>query len=113
MTVVRMTYPKLFAKMSGHFLVQELPDNWDDIMNEDDIEEWFSIYKINSNKRILILALSILGYDTRRVYKDTKLYKKLINAYKIRYLNEVDYNNNKILYNTIIGHLNIFLLTKN
>ena len=77
------------------------------------IEEWFSIYKINSNKRRLILALSILGYDTRRVYKDTKLYKKLINAYKIRYLNEVGNNNNKKLYDIIIGHLKIFLLTKN
>ena len=32
MTVVRMTYPKLFAKMSGHFLIQELPDNWDDTL---------------------------------------------------------------------------------
>ena len=42
MTVVRMTYPKLFAKMSGHFLIQELPDNWDDTLTDDDVEEWFT-----------------------------------------------------------------------
>ena len=42
MSVVRMTYPKLFAKMSGHFLIQELPDNWDDTLTDDDVEEWFT-----------------------------------------------------------------------
>ena len=42
MSVVRMSYPKLFAKMSGHFLIQELPDNWDDILTDDDVEEWFT-----------------------------------------------------------------------
>ena len=42
MSVVRITYPKLFAKMSGHFLIQELPDNWDDTLTDDDLEEWFT-----------------------------------------------------------------------
>ena len=35
------TYEKIFAKVSGHFLTQELPDNW---RNFDDeyLEEWFT-----------------------------------------------------------------------
>ena len=41
MSVVRMTYPKLFAKMSGHFLIQELPDNWYNTLTDEEIEDWF------------------------------------------------------------------------
>ena len=40
MSVVRMTYPKLFAKMSGHFLTQELPDSWEEF-DSGELEEWF------------------------------------------------------------------------
>ena len=63
--------------------------------------------------RKIILALSLIGYDTRKVYKNDKLYNKLINAYKIRYLNIKDIINNKSIYNTLITHLFNFLLTKN
>ena len=35
------TYEKIFAKLSGHFLTQELPDNWRDF-DEDYLEEWFT-----------------------------------------------------------------------
>ena len=41
---------------------------------------------IKSKKQKIILALSLIGYDTREVYKNDKLYNKLIRAYKIRYL---------------------------
>ena len=41
MTVVRMTYPKLFASMSGHFLIQELPENWYNTLTDEEIEDWF------------------------------------------------------------------------
>jgi hypothetical protein len=41
MSVVRITYPKLFAKMSGHFLIQELPDNWYSTLTDEEIEDWF------------------------------------------------------------------------
>ena len=35
------TYEKLFAKVSGHFLTQELPDNWRDF-DDEYLEEWFT-----------------------------------------------------------------------
>lgn len=34
-------YEKLFAAISGHFLTQQLPDNWQDFDNEY-LEEWFT-----------------------------------------------------------------------
>ena len=34
-------YNKLFAAISGHFLTQELPDNWIDF-DEEYLEEWFT-----------------------------------------------------------------------
>jgi hypothetical protein len=33
-------YEKLFAAISGHFLTQQLPDNWGDF-DEEYLEEWF------------------------------------------------------------------------
>lgn len=77
------------------------------------IEKWFHNHNINSKKKIIIFALSIIGYDTRQVHKETKFYNKLINAYRIRYLNKEDKKNNKLIYNTLIHHLINFLLTKN
>jgi len=35
------TYEKIFAKVSGHFLTQELPDNWRDF-DDEYLEEWFT-----------------------------------------------------------------------
>jgi hypothetical protein len=34
-------YEKLFAAISGHFLTQQLPDNWGDFEDEY-LEEWFT-----------------------------------------------------------------------
>ena len=45
---------------------------------------------LKSKKQKIILALSLIGYDTREVYKNDKLYNKLIRAYRIRYLNHED-----------------------
>ena len=77
------------------------------------IEEWFDKYSFKSKKQKIILALSLIGYDTRTVYRNTKLYTKLLNAYKNRYLNENHNKNSKNLYTTLIQHLYNFLLTKN
>lgn len=34
-------YEKLFAAISGHFLTQPLPNNWQDILSDEELEEWF------------------------------------------------------------------------
>ena len=77
------------------------------------MEKWFNNNNLKSKKQKTILALSMIGYDTREVYKNDKLYNKLIKAYRIRYLNRLDATNNESIYNTLIKHLFNFLLTKN
>ena len=77
------------------------------------IENWFNNINLKSKKQKTILALSLIGYDTREVYKNDKLYNKLIRAYRIRYLNHEDIIKNKSIYNTLIKHLFNFLLTNN
>ena len=77
------------------------------------IEEWFRMRNINSKKQKIILALSLIGYDTRKIYNNQKLYNKLIKSYKIRYLSDKDNFNNNLLYNKLITHLFNFMLTKN
>ena len=77
------------------------------------MEKWFNNNNLKSKKQKTILALSLIGYDTREVYKNNKLYNKLIKAYRIRYLNSKDIIKNKSIYDTLIKHLFNFLLTKN
>ena len=77
------------------------------------MEKWFNNNNLKSKKQKTILALSLLGYDTREVYKNDILYCKLIRAYRIRYLNSEDIIKKKSIYNTLIKHLFNFLLTKN
>ena len=77
------------------------------------IEDWFYKHNISTKKRIIIFALSLIGYDTRQVYKNLKQYNKLISAYKSRHLSELTYVNQEIVYTYIIKHLFKNLLTKN
>ena len=77
------------------------------------IEKWFDNYNLKSKKQKIILALSLIGYDTREVYKNAKLYNMLIHAYKIRYLNSENKMKNKSMYIVLIAHLFSFMLTKN
>ena len=77
------------------------------------IEDWFIKYNIRSKKRIIILALSLIGYDTRNVYKNLKHYNMLINAYKSRHVSELTYVSQETVYTNIIKHLFKNLLTKN
>ena len=77
------------------------------------MEKWFNNNNLKSKKQKIILALSLIGYDTREVYKNDKLYNKLIRAYRIRYLKSEDIIKNKSIYKTLIKHLFNFLLTKN
>ncbi len=77
------------------------------------IEDWFNKYNITSKKRIIIFALSLIGYDTRQVYKNLKHYNRLISAYKSRYLSELTYASKETVYTNIIKHLFKNLLTKN
>ena len=77
------------------------------------IEEWFINCNIKSKKQKIILALSLIGYDTRKVYYDQKLYNKLIKSYSIRYLSDKNIINSNSIYNKLITHLFNFMLTKN
>ena len=77
------------------------------------MEKWFNCCKLKSKKQKIILALSLIGYDTREVYKNSKNYNKLITAYRIRYLNHRDDIKNKSIYNDLIKHLFNYVLTKN
>ena len=77
------------------------------------IERWFHFYNLKSKKQIIVFVLSFIGYDTRKVLKNPKLYNKLINAYKIRYLNDKINPNKRLIYNISIKHLYNYLLTKN
>ena len=77
------------------------------------MEKWFNSHNLKSKKQKIILALSLIGYDTRKVYKDSKLYNKLIYAYKIRYLNHKDKIKNQSIYNDLVKHLFNYMLTKN
>ena len=77
------------------------------------MEKWFDNNNLKLKKQKTILALSLIGYDTREVYKNAKLYNKLITAYRIRYLNSEEIIKNKSIYDTLIRHLFNFLLTKN
>ena len=77
------------------------------------MEKWFNLHNLKSKKQKIILALSLIGYDTREVYNNSKLYNKLIKAYRIRYLNHKDKCKNKSIYNVLIKHLFNYMLTKN
>ncbi len=77
------------------------------------MEQWFNCHKFKSKKQKIILALSLIGYDTREVYKNSNFYNKLISAYRIRYLNHEDKIKNKSIYNDLIKHLFNYMLTKN
>ena len=77
------------------------------------IEDWFNKHNIKSKKRIIIFALSLIGYDTRQVFKNIKQYNRLISAYKSRYLSELTYVNQENVYKNILKHLFKNLLTKN
>ena len=71
--------------------------------------------QINEMEKNNIDMSSTDGYIGKGTYdsdKNYKLYNRLKNAYKNRYLNGVDKMNNNLIYNTLIKHLN-FLLTKN
>ena len=59
------------------------------------MEKWFNNNNLNSKKHKTILALSLIGYDTREVYNNDKLYNKLLSAYRIRYLNSEDITKKK------------------
>ena len=94
---------------------EKIISNFQNISKNDTkiIEDWFNKYNIRSKKRIIIFALSLIGYDTRQVYKNLKHYNRLITAYKSRYANELTYINQETVYTNIIKHLFKNLLTKN
>ena len=77
------------------------------------MEKWFNNNNLKSKKQKTILALSLIGYDTREVYKNDKLYKKLVSAYRIRYLKREIKIKNKSIYNDLIKHLFNYMLTEN
>ncbi len=94
---------------------EKIISNFQNITKNDTkiIEDWFSKFNIRSKKRIIIFALSLIGYDTRQVYKNLKRYNSLTTAYKSRYLTKFTYVNQETVYTNIIKHLFKNLLTKN
>ena len=76
------------------------------------IEKWFDYRNLKTKKQKIILTLSLIGYDTRKVYKNYKLYNKLIHAYRARYLKGEHKIKNKSIYTVLITHLFRFMLTK-
>ena len=76
------------------------------------IEDWFDNHNLKLKKEKIILALSLIGYDTRKVYQNNKLYNQLILAYRIKYLRSEDKIKNKSIYTVLITHLFSFMLTK-
>ena len=77
------------------------------------MEKWFDKNKLILKKTKTILALSLIGYDTREVYGNDKLYNKLVNAYRIKYLKRKTKIKNKSIYNDLIKHLFNYMLTEN
>ena len=77
------------------------------------IENWFHNNNYKTKKQKIIIALSIIGYDTREVYNNSKLYNKLISAYSSRYLNNYKKIKVKSIHLILIKHLIKFMLTKN
>ena len=77
------------------------------------MEKWFNSHNLKLKKQKIILALSLIGYDTREVHKNSKFYNKLVSAYRIRYLKNKDKIKNKSIYNDVIKHLFNYMLTKN
>ena len=77
------------------------------------IENWFHNNNYKTKKQKIIIALSIIGYDTRQVYNNSKLYNKLISAYSSRYFNIYKNIKPKSIYLILIKHLIKFMLTKN
>ena len=76
------------------------------------IKKWFLKYNIRCKKKIIIISLSILGYDTENVYKNVKFYNLLIQAYKTKYFQYSDLKNENLFLDTLMKHLFKYLLTK-
>ncbi len=89
--------------------------NLDNVTKKDQkiIKDWFLLHNIKSKKKIIILSLTLIGYDTYLVHNSPKLYTKLINAYMNRYLQNLDRKNQNLLIETLMKHLLKFSLTKN
>ena len=77
------------------------------------IEDWLHNYNFKSKKQRMILALSIIGYDTRQVYYNNVFYNKLIQAYKIRHCIHKKIIKHQSVYYILMQHLVNFMLTKN
>ena len=99
---------KSFSKSNITLNFKKLSDS--DVKN---IEKWFHVHNLKSKKQIIVFVLSFIGYDTRKVLRNSKRYNKLINAYKIRYLNDKEDQNKRLIYDILITHLYNYLLTKN
>tara|TARA_X000000950_G_C13721756_1_gene580554 strand:- start:64 stop:810 length:747 start_codon:yes stop_codon:yes gene_type:complete len=77
------------------------------------IEDWLRNYNFKSKKQRMILALSIIGYDTRQVHNNNVFYNKLIQAYKIRHCVHKKIIKPQSVYYILMQHLFNFMLTKN
>ena len=74
------------------------------------IKKWFKKNKLYSNKKKILLILSLIGYDIRLAKKNHYNYKKIISAYTTRF----SHNNLKRgnLIDIVILHFLNILLTK-
>jgi len=67
------TFEQVFAKLSGHFLTQELPKNWQDF-DDEYLEEWFVECAVDTYEywdwEKVYKMISDLTYEVMELYND-------------------------------------------
>ena len=78
------------------------------------IKNWFNKNGFITNKSKSIFILSYIGYDTRKISQDKKLFNRLIKVYKLHFMqNQVSNKLDIKTINFMIKHFLNLVLTKN
>lgn len=77
------------------------------------IKDWFIKYRINTSKKIALFILGFIGYDTTYIRENKNLFKNLIFAYQLHYVQKnITGKVDKLTLKFLINHLLNKLLTK-
>ena len=77
------------------------------------LDKWFETKNYNTDKKIVIFILSIIGYDTSKVLKNKTQLQILVKNYQIKYLKKISGKiDNATIKHMKLHYLNL-LLTKN
>ncbi len=105
---LKFPWQKLYNKDLAFNPVQE--SNYD--LNI--IKSWFYKNNLKTDKSISIFILSYIGYDTRNILKESRLYSKLIKVYKLHFIqSETSSKLDKQTLSFLIKHFLSLVLTKN